>query len=62
MSRSNKKHPHERDTLIVQCNCEHAYQDSKYGRGRRIGTPVMRPEPSASCTVCGRVHDKYECV
>jgi hypothetical protein len=40
-------------TQIIRCSCKHAYQDSLYGVGNRVGneqrTGMIR------CTVCGTV-------
>ena len=37
----------------------HEYQDSKYGSGVRVGTPLRKSAPEARqtrrCTVCGTV-------
>jgi hypothetical protein len=36
--------------VIKPCKCEHAYQDEKYGRGKRLHNPL--PNGGARCTVC----------
>ena len=44
-------------TKIVSCTCPHAYQDSRYGSGRRVGNKVAKSGVIAyRCTVCGREH------
>ena len=42
-------------TVIKRCTCKHAYQDKRYGRGKRVhnvgeGNKGNVPEV---CTVCG---------
>lgn len=45
---------------IFKCNCEHEYQDKKYGKGNRVfnskkGTPL-----EYRCTVCERIRGVKE--
>lgn len=42
-------------TKIVQCTCQHAYQDATYGKGKRVANEMKTPGKSR-CTVCGMVH------
>lgn len=35
--------------MIFKCNCEHTYQDRKYGKGNRVWNPTMK---GRRCTVC----------
>jgi hypothetical protein len=37
---------------IIACDCQHAYQDAKYGRGKRVHNPT-RKDDKFRCTVCG---------
>jgi len=37
----------------MACTCTHAWQDAKYGRGRRLHNP--RNNEKWACTVCGSV-------
>jgi hypothetical protein len=45
------------DTIIKECNCEHAYQDKKYGKRLRVHN-VLKDENKCRCTVCGTVKGK----
>ncbi len=38
-------------TMIRDCTCEHAYQDSKYGKSKRVFNAGMK---SYVCTVCSK--------
>jgi hypothetical protein len=40
---------------VVSCDCNHEYQDSKYGKNRRVANNC-KDGKSATCTVCGRGH------
>lgn len=53
--------------MKVLCNCKHEFQDSKYGKQVRIATPSNRTYDNltkkvreVSCTVCGKVHNKFQ--
>lgn len=42
-------------TKILSCDCEHAYQDELYGRGKRVHNLLGgsdRTSPLWRCTVC----------
>lgn len=40
---------------IVKCTCSHAWQDSKYGKGKRAQNKTDKPGGKTyRCTVCGR--------
>ncbi len=43
--------PIQERIMIVNCTCRHAYQDQKYGKGRRVHT-VGKDDKKARCTVC----------
>lgn len=47
-------------TRIVKCDCKHQFQDSRYGPGMRVTTPVNKEQQQkrfvVRCTVCGREH------
>lgn len=42
------------NTAIVSCNCTHAYQDRRYGTGKRVANINAKGE--GGCTVCSRKH------
>lgn len=46
---------------IVNCDCKHGFQDERYGKGKRVATPVNSQQKSGAfvvaCTVCGRTHN-----
>jgi len=42
-------------TKIIDCNCEHEYQDQKYGKGKRVANKAPKAN-GWRCTVCGKVH------
>lgn len=37
---------------IKKCNCEHKYQDKKYGKRMRVMNPLI-DNKGFRCTVCG---------
>lgn len=41
---------------IQRCTCQHAYQDKRYGKGKRVHT-IQTKSTSANrkCTVCGAI-------
>lgn len=39
---------------VMDCICVHEYQDSKYGKGKRVMNPKKK---GYQCTVCGRMYD-----
>ncbi len=45
-------------TTIRPCNCEHEYQDEKYGKGMRVHNQAGGRglgQVKWTCTVCGKV-------
>ena len=45
----------------IKCGCTHKFQDSRYGPGLRVVTPINKAlaKPGAAhwrCTVCRREH------
>ena len=38
-------------TIILKCTCKHAFQDVRYGEGRRVHN-VGEANDKAVCTVC----------
>lgn len=41
--------------VIKICNCEHVYQDKRYGKKRRVHNPTRgRVGKTFRCTVCGK--------
>ena len=49
-------------THVVQCSCQHTFQDKFYGIGKRLANLVTKSiKPGNNrveykCTVCSRVH------
>ena len=46
------------ETKVKLCNCDHEYQDKRYGQQKRVHNKVQTPTGSASkyrCTVCENV-------
>ena len=49
------------ETKIKFCKCKHSYQDSTYGRGKRLHNQRTKREKNKNiplgwqCTVCGDV-------
>lgn len=46
------------NTCVLPCNCEHAYQDAKYGKNKRVYNRALTKSGSGSswrCTVCGNL-------
>lgn len=39
---------------IIKCSCKHEFQDSMYGKGNRVSTPMKNGQ--LRCTVCGTLH------
>lgn len=44
------------EPIILACSCKHAYQDRRYGAGRRLHNPVNKKENTYRCTVCKTEH------
>lgn len=45
------------DIKILQCVCEHDFQDKKYGKGMRVMNPANQRGKMPGryrCTVCGK--------
>lgn len=45
-------------TRIISCSCVHAYQDERYGEGKRVhnsGAKTTGAKVTYTCTVCGSV-------
>ena len=40
--------------MIRKCTCEHAYQDKKYGKKKRVYNQTKKGEKTGRCTVCGK--------
>ena len=40
-------------TKIINCTCQHAFQDQRYGPGRRVAN--VTKDGSGRCTVCSKV-------
>lgn len=43
-------------TKVISCNCEHEYQDNRYGKGRRLHNKGKGKSPGGpptwNCTIC----------
>ena len=39
-------------SIIKNCNCNHAFQDETYGKGRRVFNIGGKSNEFATCTVC----------
>jgi hypothetical protein len=40
-------------TKLITCTCKHGYQDSKYGKRRRVANELSKSVPKKyRCTVC----------
>ena len=46
-----------RGTAKIKCSCYNAFQDERYGPGRRLANRMKEPGKSR-CTVCGKEHAK----
>lgn len=46
-------------TKILVCTCEHEYQDKRYGKKKRVCTPmkIIGGTQQFRCTICSRVLD-----
>lgn len=47
-------------TIVLQCTCDHKFQDEQYGRTWRLHNMNDAEEwwhSHATCTVCGRVKE-----
>lgn len=44
---------------LHKCDCQHAYQDEKYGAGVRVMNKT-KPERMYRCTVCSKQHEIKE--
>lgn len=40
-------------TKVMKCECEHKYQDKKYGKGKRV---MNKTSSGWNCTVCDKDH------
>jgi hypothetical protein len=45
-------------TKVMQCKCEHEYQDKKYGKNLRLHNSTIKEGGGWRCTVCGAVKGK----
>ena len=41
----------KKEPKVLECVCEHPYQDKRYGKGKRLFNPMKK---GYRCTVCGR--------
>lgn len=45
----------QRNTEIMACDCNHEYQDKRYGKGKRVHNPKQgKTTTKWRCTVCGK--------
>lgn len=49
-----KDHSGDGSIKIAPCNCQHSYQDAKYGKGMRVHNVVLKGKKAGTyiCTVC----------
>lgn len=40
--------------MIKKCDCKHAFQDKKYGKGMRVHNEYTSKSGGYRCTVCGK--------
>jgi hypothetical protein len=40
--------------MIKKCNCNHKYQDEKYGKGNRVMNKTTKQPVTYRCTICGK--------
>ena len=48
--------------MVKPCNCSHAFQDAKYGKGMRVhtvGQGAKSERKKTTCTVCGTVKEEF---
>ena len=44
-------------TKIMKCECQHQYQDHKYGKNQRVHNQKISPNMNEyTCTVCKKVN------
>lgn len=47
-------------TCVVNCNCNHEFQDRRYGNGRRVANATQKSKvdnkTDVRCTVCKTIH------
>lgn len=53
MSQKQKPDLSNLTSKVLPCTCEHAFQDSQYGPGKRMHVPCTKDPLTARCTVCG---------
>ena len=41
------------ESKVMRCDCSHAFQDSRYGAGKRVHNRTSGTTPSWRCTSCG---------
>ena len=46
---------HQTTARIIKCNCEHEYQDERYGKGKRLHNQGGKESNLWRCTVCSNV-------
>lgn len=42
-----------KEMKVINCSCNHPYQDKRYGIGKRVGNSTKK-ENTYRCTVCGK--------
>ena len=45
------------ETKVIDCNCNHEYQDGRYGKGKRLANPTKTKDGKQRhrCTVCRKL-------
>lgn len=52
-TKSNNNHT-SKNPRIMECVCDHSYQDNRYGKSQRVMNPFAN---GYRCTVCNREHE-----
>lgn len=45
-------------TRIINCECQHEFQDKRYGAGKRVAN--ITDNGDARCTICGKTKGKSD--
>lgn len=46
--------------VIIQCDCPHEFQDSLYGKQKRVANVKDAKPQECTCTVCGKIRPTKE--
>jgi len=42
--------------IILNCSCQHKFQDENYGKGKRVHNIITKQDKSARYTVCTNIN------